>query len=99
MRAILGRLPSLQNVALTVLSPFDLEAFYPVQHLFVHVGQDEPATSELCPVLLQRLVVEVVSSALFVEVAFADEKIGFVRSRDQSLSPLRVAGVRDDLVF
>src|SRR5215208_7336753 len=71
--------PGLQHEALTVFRSFDVETSDPTQHLLSHVGQDEPATSELRPVVHERSVVEVVPGAFLQEVAFADEEVGPVR--------------------
>ena len=89
----------LQGDDLAILRPFDIEASKPVQHVVVHVGQDELAALKLGPVVHQRLIVEVVATPLFWREAFADEKIGPTRGRDQGVGPFRVSGVRKDLIF
>src|SRR3954470_22421442 len=63
------------------------------------MSQDEPAALELCPVVHQRLVVEVVTTFLLPVVALADKEVRLARDPDQGVCPYGISREREDLTL
>jgi hypothetical protein len=81
----------------TVFGAHEVDVIPPVQHVLVHVRENNPRTTDPVPILPQRLVIKVIGDLLLKEVRLADEDIGPVCHVDECVGPGAITRVGDAL--